>query len=90
MPSYNLLFTDGERHLRDLGAELDDTGAAMDYAVQAAQLLIAQTVLGNVWARWRMELSDADGRVVLTVPLAQIQPGTPPAAASDLALRRRH
>ena len=81
MPSYNLRFTDGERNLREEGIELADDTAAHAFAFAAARELMGRTVAGNDWTRWRMEVADETGRLVLAAPLGEI-----PAAAPHVQL----
>ncbi len=78
MPNYNLRFTDGGRNLREEGILLADDRAARMFAVEAARQLMGRIVAGTDWTQWRMDATDDAGRVVLSMPLAELSAAAPP------------
>jgi len=73
MPIYHFNLRDGRAGIPDVdGTELPDSAAARAYAVEVARELMKCTELAK--RAWRLDVCDARGRVVLTVPFAAVDP----------------
>ena len=72
MPRYFVEFTNGPHTLADSeGVELADLGAARECAIEDARFLIERARPPG-WRRWRVEVLDEDGRILLTIPFSAI------------------
>ena len=70
MPLYYFHMTNGLRAFRDYeGVELPDLKAAHCHALANAQHVMKQDRSGSEdWSDWTFEITDGEGRYVLTVP----------------------
>ena len=72
MPRYFVEFTNGAHTLVDSeGMELADLGAARECAIEDARFLIERARPPG-WRRWRAEVLDEDGHILLTVPFSAV------------------
>lgn len=74
MPRYFVNLTDDRRFLADSeGLEFPDTEAARRHALREVRLLVGNEGRGNGdWEGWRIEVTDEDDRIVLTVPMSEV------------------
>ena len=75
MPRYFVEFTNGAHTLADdEGVELADLGAARECAIEDARFLIERARPPG-WRRWRVEVLDEGGLVLLTIPFSAVEDG---------------
>ncbi len=72
MPRYHFNFTNGERFMEDAeGIDLPDEVAVREEALGMARDLARESVDGiDAWLAWRIEITDENGRLVMTVPFS--------------------
>ena len=72
MPRYFVEFTNGPHTLADTeSVKLADLGAARECAIEDARFLIERARPPG-WRRWRAEVLDEDGHILLTVPFSAV------------------
>ena len=72
MPRYYFNFTNGERFMEDAeGIDLPDEVAVREEALGVARDLSRESVDDvNAWFAWRIEVTDENGRLVMTIPFS--------------------
>ena len=72
VPRYFVEFTNGPHTLADTeGVELADLRAARECAIEDARFLIERARPPG-WRRWRVEVLDEGGLILLTIPFSEI------------------
>ncbi len=75
MPRYYFNFTNGERFMEDAeGIDLPDEVAVREEALGVARDLSRESLDGvdgvDAWFAWRIEITDENGRLVMTIPFS--------------------